>query len=192
MPGVTEVPEVPGVSGASEVPAVSGALDRWEGRPLQEWERRWGVPRFEAYDQLPSTNDRLRVLAEAGAAHFTVVTADSQTAGKGRSGKGKRSVIFRNKDQGAVRRMGTSGEFPLIWQLGRVNGLYTHFEAPLSPVAKVHMDRCRYLLLRASLRTHRCVCARAFSSCPRAPDASFVFFRPSSVGDCCPASQSHT
>jgi BirA family biotin operon repressor/biotin-[acetyl-CoA-carboxylase] ligase len=64
-----------------------GALDRWEGRPIQEWERRWGVPRFEAYDELPSTNDRLRVLAEAGAAHFTVVTADSQTAGKGRGGK---------------------------------------------------------------------------------------------------------
>ena len=74
----------PGVPGVTEV---SGALDRWEGRPIQEWERRWGVPRFEAYDELPSTNDRVHVLAEAGAAHFTVVTADSQTAGKGRGGK---------------------------------------------------------------------------------------------------------
>jgi BirA family biotin operon repressor/biotin-[acetyl-CoA-carboxylase] ligase len=45
------------------------------------------VPHFEAYEELPSTNDRLRDLAEAGASHFTVVTADSQTAGKGRGGK---------------------------------------------------------------------------------------------------------
>jgi BirA family biotin operon repressor/biotin-[acetyl-CoA-carboxylase] ligase len=64
-----------------------GALESWEGRPVEEWARRWGVPRVEAHDELPSTNDRLRALAEAGAAHFTVVTADSQTAGKGRSGK---------------------------------------------------------------------------------------------------------
>jgi len=67
--------------------AVSGALDRWEGRPVEEWGRRWRVPHVEMYDELPSTNDHLRVLAESGAAHFTVVTADSQTAGKGRSGK---------------------------------------------------------------------------------------------------------
>ena len=64
-----------------------GVLDRWEGRPVDEWARRWGVPHVEAYDELPSTNERLRVLAEAGAAHFTVVTADGQTAGKGRGGK---------------------------------------------------------------------------------------------------------
>ena len=69
------------MSGAPE------ALDRWEGRPVEEWARRWGVPHVEAYDELPSTNDRLRDLAEAGAAHFTVVIADSQTAGKGRGGK---------------------------------------------------------------------------------------------------------
>lgn len=54
---------------------------------MEEWARRWGVPHFEAHDELPSTNDRLRALASAGAAHFTVVTADSQTAGRGRGGK---------------------------------------------------------------------------------------------------------
>ena len=64
-----------------------GALDLWEGRPVEEWARRWGVPHVEAYEELPSTNDRLRALAEAGASHFTVVTADFQTAGKGRGGK---------------------------------------------------------------------------------------------------------
>ena len=69
------------MSGAPEV------LDLWEGRPVEEWARRWGVPHVEAYDELPSTNDRLRVLAEDGASHFTVVTADFQTGGKGRGGK---------------------------------------------------------------------------------------------------------
>ena len=64
-----------------------GALESWEGRPVEEWARRWDVPHVEAYHELPSTNDRLRALADAGAAHFTVVTADSQTSGKGRGGK---------------------------------------------------------------------------------------------------------
>ena len=68
-------------------PGVPGALDRWEGRPVGEWARRWGVPKVEAFDELPSTNDRLRALADAGAAHFTVVTADCQTSGRGRGGK---------------------------------------------------------------------------------------------------------
>jgi BirA family biotin operon repressor/biotin-[acetyl-CoA-carboxylase] ligase len=45
------------------------------------------VPRVEAHDELPSTNDRLRTLASDGAEHFTVVTADFQSAGKGRGGK---------------------------------------------------------------------------------------------------------
>jgi len=66
---------------------VPGALDRWEGRPVGEWARRWGVPRVEAYAQLSSTNKRLRTLAEEGAAGFTVVIAESQTLGKGRGGK---------------------------------------------------------------------------------------------------------
>jgi BirA family biotin operon repressor/biotin-[acetyl-CoA-carboxylase] ligase len=64
-----------------------GALDRWEGRRVEEWARRWGVPLVEAHEELTSTNDRLRSLADAGAEPFTVVTADSQTQGKGRGGK---------------------------------------------------------------------------------------------------------
>ena len=62
-------------------------LDSWEGRPVEEWARRWGVPSVEAYHELPSTNDHLRALARAGTPPFTVVIADSQTAGKGRAGK---------------------------------------------------------------------------------------------------------
>lgn len=62
-------------------------LGSWEGEPVEEWARRWGVPHVEAYEELPSTNDHLRALARAGASPFTVVIADSQTAGKGRAGK---------------------------------------------------------------------------------------------------------
>lgn len=51
------------------------------------WERRWGIPLFEAHDRVASTNDRLRELARAGAPAFTVVTAEEQTAGRGRAGR---------------------------------------------------------------------------------------------------------
>ena len=67
--------------------AAQGAVDRWEGRPVEEWAERWGVPSVEAHQELSSTNDRLRWLADEGALPFTVVTADSQTEGKGRGGK---------------------------------------------------------------------------------------------------------
>jgi BirA family biotin operon repressor/biotin-[acetyl-CoA-carboxylase] ligase len=39
------------------------------------------------YDSLGSTNDEARRLAETGALHGTVVTADRQTAGRGRQGR---------------------------------------------------------------------------------------------------------
>ncbi|MBR4165264.1 MAG: biotin--[Lachnospiraceae bacterium] len=45
------------------------------------------LPFFEAWDVLPSTNDRAATLAAAGAPDFTMVTADRQTAGKGRRGR---------------------------------------------------------------------------------------------------------
>ena len=64
-----------------------GRLDDWEGRPVAAWERLWNVPGFEAFDTLPSTNDRVRELAGEGASAFTVVTAETQTAGRGRSGR---------------------------------------------------------------------------------------------------------
>lgn len=62
-------------------------LSHWEGEPLGVWEALWEVPRFEAWDRLGSTNDRVRTLAAAGAPAFTVVVADEQTAGRGRSGR---------------------------------------------------------------------------------------------------------
>src|SRR3954469_4102157 len=45
-----------------------------------------GEPR-EHHETLGSTNDRARELAQAGAAHGTLVTAGAQTAGRGRQGR---------------------------------------------------------------------------------------------------------
>ena len=61
-------------------------LSHWEGEPLNVWEALWRVPRFEAFSTLGSTNDRVRWLAVRAARSFTVVTADEQTRGRGRSG----------------------------------------------------------------------------------------------------------
>lgn len=62
-------------------------LSHWEGEPLRVWEALWGVPSFEAWSAVNSTNDRLRELARKGARPFTVVTAEEQTAGRGRGGR---------------------------------------------------------------------------------------------------------
>jgi BirA family biotin operon repressor/biotin-[acetyl-CoA-carboxylase] ligase len=43
--------------------------------------------RLHCSEELPSTNDRARELAEAGAEHGEVVIAESQTAGRGRRGR---------------------------------------------------------------------------------------------------------
>lgn len=69
-----------------------GALSRrgtshWAGEPVPVLERRWGVPLVEAHRTLGSTNDRLRELAGEGAPPFTVVVAEEQTAGRGRTGR---------------------------------------------------------------------------------------------------------
>lgn len=47
----------------------------------------WAGINLEYYDETDSTNVRARQLAEEGAPHGTLVTADSQTAGKGRRGR---------------------------------------------------------------------------------------------------------
>ena len=64
-----------------------GRLYTWESEPTRAWEHLWSVPHFEAYDALPSTNDRIRALAGEGAAAFSTVIAETQTAGRGRGGK---------------------------------------------------------------------------------------------------------
>ena len=61
----------------------------------KEWNRRvirgkgadGRLPFFESWEVLPSTNDRAAELARDGAPDLTMVTADRQTAGKGRRGR---------------------------------------------------------------------------------------------------------
>jgi len=58
----------------------------WEGEPVRVWATLWSVPLLEVHDVLGSTNDRARELAAAGAPPRSVVLAERQTAGRGRSG----------------------------------------------------------------------------------------------------------
>jgi BirA family transcriptional regulator, biotin operon repressor / biotin---[acetyl-CoA-carboxylase] ligase len=61
--------------------------ERWEGAGAAELAARWGLPAVHLYARTGSTNDTARALADAGAAHGTLVLAEEQTAGRGRSGK---------------------------------------------------------------------------------------------------------
>lgn len=63
-------------------------LTAWAGRPVDTLRIEWGVPTLLAYDSVASTNDIARSLAASGAAPFTTVLADRQTAGRGRRGRG--------------------------------------------------------------------------------------------------------
>jgi BirA family biotin operon repressor/biotin-[acetyl-CoA-carboxylase] ligase len=62
-------------------------LTHWDGEPVQVWARIWRTPLLEAHDLLTSTNDRAREVADEGAGAFSVILADEQTAGRGRSGR---------------------------------------------------------------------------------------------------------
>ncbi|HEX2080187.1 MAG TPA: biotin--[acetyl-CoA-carboxylase] ligase [Longimicrobium sp.] len=61
--------------------------DRWEGFSAAELASRWGLPAVHLYARVGSTNDAARALADAGAPHGTLVIAEEQTAGRGRSGR---------------------------------------------------------------------------------------------------------
>jgi BirA family transcriptional regulator, biotin operon repressor / biotin---[acetyl-CoA-carboxylase] ligase len=74
------------VSAAGAGPGTS-PVPGWEGRDPHGWADVLGIPLLELHPSLPSTNDRLRTLAEDGAAPFTTVVADLQTRGRGRGGK---------------------------------------------------------------------------------------------------------
>lgn len=61
-------------------------LTHWEGEPVQVWARMWRADVVEAHDVLGSTSVRLKELAAGGAGPFSVVVAEEQTSGRGRSG----------------------------------------------------------------------------------------------------------
>lgn len=59
----------------------------WEKEVIRGRNAEEGLPFFEALDSVGSTNDRAAALAASGAPEYTLVTADRQTAGKGRRGR---------------------------------------------------------------------------------------------------------
>ncbi|HSK18524.1 MAG TPA: biotin--[acetyl-CoA-carboxylase] ligase [Longimicrobiales bacterium] len=64
--------------------SASARLDAWEGRPIEEWRRRWRIPAVAAFAEAGSTNDIARALAEQGAPAGQLVMTEHQTAGRGR------------------------------------------------------------------------------------------------------------
>ncbi len=61
--------------------------DRWEGAAAEALAARWGLPSVHLFASVRSTNDAARALADGGAPHGTLVLAEAQTAGRGRSGR---------------------------------------------------------------------------------------------------------
>lgn len=62
-------------------------MDRYDGLSAQELASRAGVPRVELFQVVASTMDEAHALGASGADAGTVVLADAQAAGRGRSGK---------------------------------------------------------------------------------------------------------
>lgn len=59
-------------------------LKAWAGVPVEEWRTHWGLPLLQIHDQVGSTNDLARQLADGGAPTGATVIADAQTRGRGR------------------------------------------------------------------------------------------------------------
>lgn len=60
---------------------------RWEGRTAGEWQARLSAPAVRVASATTSTNDIARDWAEAGGPAGALVIADTQSAGRGRSGR---------------------------------------------------------------------------------------------------------
>lgn len=67
---------------------------KWEGRTPDEWRHAWygripetARPPVHIFERIGSTNSFARLLADRGAPAGTIVLADEQTAGRGRSGR---------------------------------------------------------------------------------------------------------
>jgi BirA family biotin operon repressor/biotin-[acetyl-CoA-carboxylase] ligase len=59
----------------------------WEGHPVAHWQSAWRVPQLVILKETTSTNDVARAMADQGASAGTVIIADWQSAGRGRSGR---------------------------------------------------------------------------------------------------------
>lgn len=84
------------------------------------------------YDEIDSTNDELRRLAEKGAANFTIVTAKKQTRGKGRytrswespEGNLFLSILLRNLD------IATAHQVSFVASLAALEAIQINIDAP--------------------------------------------------------------
>ena len=61
-------------------------LPSWEGHTADYWRRLWRAGAAYFFESVTSTNDVAAELAESGAPDYTVVLAEEQTRGRGRSG----------------------------------------------------------------------------------------------------------
>ena len=71
----------------SPTPPNHADLTHWQGEPIGVWEALWGIPRFEAWSEVDSTNDQARHLALEGAPPWTTIVATRQREGRGRAGR---------------------------------------------------------------------------------------------------------
>ena len=69
-------------NGASET-----AMHALDGAPVEQLRKSLGVPALHLFASVSSTLDVAHRLGAAGAAHGTLISADAQTAGRGRGGK---------------------------------------------------------------------------------------------------------
>lgn len=99
---------------------------RWDCATAGELAARWGVPAVHLLDEVGSTNDAARALAEAGAPGGTVVLAERQTAGRGRGGKAWQSPPGLGIWMSVVLRppaLPAPGLLPLLVGLGAAEGM---------------------------------------------------------------------
>lgn len=86
----------------------------WQGLTGEALASRWGVPSVHAHEAVGSTNDLARALAAEGAPAGTVVVAEEQTAGRGRSGKPWQSAPGLGLWMSIVLRPGKLGQLGLL------------------------------------------------------------------------------
>jgi BirA family biotin operon repressor/biotin-[acetyl-CoA-carboxylase] ligase len=104
----------PGAGGTAPGGGSRERLSAWDGTSVDELAAGWGAPLVEAYASIGSTNDRAAELAATGAAAYTVVLADEQTAGRGRRGARWWSPPGHGLLMSVVVRSGGAADVPVV------------------------------------------------------------------------------
>ena len=103
---------------------------RWDGHDAAAPARRWGVPAVHPFLEIGSTNDIALALARDGAAHGTVVLAEAQTSGRGRSGRRWESPVGSGIWMSVVLRPGGGSAAVAPLQVGRIVASVVHQQHP--------------------------------------------------------------